>query len=225
MRVNARRVTHPNGLVNRTDGAASLGEGRRAHADAEPGRQPGVGVRSAQVRQHQQRLPSGRQLPPPRPDHPPMLAQQTSGEPQRAAGQVNGSRVGQHLEAPGQMSRSWSRSHLPRASPHHRHRHTALTSKIGWKRLTVRPSHGGRRRGSRRTPWSYPGRPHPPPNSEPDGVVVGRRVPGQVAGESPGPFPIAGWGGGGCDAASVSESDFFVGGWAAFQMALNWSSK
>src|SRR5512135_2657248 len=72
--------------------------------DAEAGGQPGVGVSAAQVRQHQQRLATGGQLPPTGPDRGTMGGQALGQEGEGRSGQVDRGWVHQQLQAPGQTT-------------------------------------------------------------------------------------------------------------------------
>ena len=112
-----RRGEHVDGFV---DVAAHRGD-----ADAEPGGEAGVGVPAAQVRQHQQRLPSRGKPPPRRSDRGPVRPQRPGEELQRRGGQVDRRRVGQHL-SPLVVVDLGRQPIYQGARPHHR-RHTDVT--------------------------------------------------------------------------------------------------
>ncbi len=112
-------VPHPRDQANeQITGVTGGGSEPRGHPHPEPGGQPGVGVRAAQVRQHQQRLLPGRQLPPPRPDYPPVRGYPPGHEDQGLAGQVDRRRVHQHAKLLGLDAVDLGRTtRLPGASP------------------------------------------------------------------------------------------------------------
>jgi hypothetical protein len=115
----------------------------RGPADPEPGRELGERLALAQVRQYEQGLLAGAQLPPPRPDRLQVPADDPGRVVQRPGRQRQRGTVKQHKEAPGRgEGEFWSTSSLtggflmPGGDTPHLHQTVTNPLQAGWNQLT-----------------------------------------------------------------------------------------